>query len=154
GLIRFIEQIERDDIEAFLLSTVRKSGFVYDCFISPYYSSDIKGLGRLNVRMMYSLAKEQWTYSWWNIFYDKIFCYGKYDYNKLNIHNSCQAIGNPKFDRWFQNTLPNNMEIKKMYNLKLDPTKKTILYAPTYGELSSIDDWMEKINSLQDKYNI
>lgn len=154
GLIDFIEEIDRNDIEAFLFSTVLSSGFPYDCLISPYYHSGIEKIGKKNIRLMYSLAKESWTYSWWNVIYDKILCYGNYDFKKLNLYNNCEIIGNPKFDKWFRDELPNYSEIKKEYNLSLDENKKTILYAPTYGELSSIDQWIDQFKDVSNKFNI
>ncbi len=154
GLVEFIEQLERTDIDAFLLSTIKEHEFVYDCFVSPFYTNEIRDLGKLHVRLMYGLAKENWTYAWWNVFYDKIFCYGDYDYNKLNICNNCIKIGNPKFDRWFQNKLPSKHELIKADKLNIDSSKETILYAPTYGNLSSIDRWLDKIKKLEENYNI
>lgn len=154
GLINFVEDIDRKDIEAFVFSTVVASGFQYDCVISPYYHNNIGQIGKKHIRLMYSLAKESWTYSWWNVFYDKILCYGDYDFRKLNIYNNCEKIGNPKFDKWFRGGLPDYSEIKKEHNLSLDETKKTILYVPTYGELSSIDQWIKEIKDISNKFNI
>lgn len=154
GLIKFIEGLERSDIEAYLVSTVQETELLYDCVISPFYTEEIKNLGSTNIRIMYSLAKESWTYSWWNVFYDKILCYGKYDYSKLNIYDSCSIIGNPKFDYWYNDSMPSNEKIVKYLNINIDYNKKTILYCPTYGSLSSIDVWLDEIYEIQNDYNI
>ncbi|MBW8349430.1 CDP-glycerol glycerophosphotransferase family protein [Bacillus sp. IITD106] len=155
SLVKFIEMLERKDIEAFLVSTVEIFGFQYDCIVSPYYIDEVRKLGKKNIRLMYSLAKENWTYSWWNIFFDKILCYGEYDFKKLNIYDNCTIVGNPKFDNWFNDI--SALEINKIiekYDLKLNKNIETIIYAPTFGELSSIDEWIEEVSQLKDDYNI
>jgi hypothetical protein len=154
GLVKFIEKLDRGDIDAFLISTVREIGYIHDCIVSPYFTNELNGLGRKNVRLIYGLAKDDWNYSRWNIFYDKILCYGDYDYKKLNIYNNCRIIGNPRFDNWFNNKLPGKNEIVKQYRLKFENNRETILYAPTYGELSSIDKWTEKIEELGENFNL
>ncbi|GGE81784.1 CDP-glycerol glycerophosphotransferase family protein [Priestia taiwanensis] len=151
-MISFIEDIDRSDIDAYTMSTVKDAGFKYDCLVSPYLAKDLRGIAKKHVRVMYSLAKEKWIYGWWNIVYDRILNYGQYDYSKLNIDNNCVIIGNPKFDKWFKNDISNLKSIEKA--LDLDRNKKTIMYAPTYGDLSSIDSWIEKINMLQEHYNV
>lgn len=154
GLISFLERVERNDIEAFFISTVEESEFIYDCIVSPYYMASLQKISKKNTRLMYGLAKESWNYSWWNIFYDKIFCYGDYDFAKLNIYNNCSVVGNPKFDSWHQGNVPDRNDLEKKYNLNLKSGKETILYAPTYGEFSSIDDWIEKLVEIKDDFNL
>lgn len=153
-LIDFIEGIDRRDIDAFLISTVKESRFLYDCVVSAYFDPDIRSIGKKHIRLMYSLAKERWTYSWWNVFYDKILCYGVYDYKKLNLFNTCEIVGNPKFDKWFNDKLPDYVEIEELYDLSLDKNNKTILYVPTYGELSSISEWIEEIKNISNNLNV
>lgn len=152
GLIEFLESIDRNDIEAFPISLIKVSDFNYDCVISPYYTPILEGTGKLHIRLMYGLAKEEWNFSWWNIYYDAILCYGDYDYQNLNIFNNCFKIGNPKFDNWFLNKLPNKKVITARFDI--DKNKETILYAPTYGELSSIDVWIKEIKRLEEIYNV
>ena len=47
----------------------------------------------------------------------------------LNKNKNCIITGNPKVDAIFNNIYDRNKEIKK---LNLDPTKKNVLYAPTW----------------------
>jgi len=151
-LITFIENLDRNDIEAYTVSMIRKSQFKYDCMVSPYYSVWLQGIASKHVRAMYGLAKEIWNFAWWNVFYDKILCYGDYDYSRLNIYDNCVIVGNPKFDYWFKKQIPNFNKVKETFDL--EEGKLTILYAPTYGNMSSIDDWIEEINDLQKYYNV
>lgn len=152
-LVNFINKLERSDIEAYTVSIIRQYNFKYDCLVSCYYSSELNGLAKKHVRTPYGLlSKEFWNYAWWNVFYDKILCYSEYDYSRLNIYNNCTIVGNPKFDKWFRNDIENLNEVKQKFYLEAG--KPTILYAPTYGKLSSIDDWIEEINKLQNSYNV
>ncbi|MBS4208291.1 glycosyltransferase [Bacillus sp. FJAT-50079] len=151
-LLEFIQNLERNDIEAYTISTIRENHFIYDCMVSCYYTAWLQDIAKKQVRAMYSLAKDYWAYSWWNVFYDKILCYGEYDYAKLNIYNNCSVVGIPKFDYWYRNEIKNINEVKEKFIL--DSSKQTILYAPTYGNLSSIDEWIEDINKIQDDFNV
>lgn len=153
--VRFIESIDRDDIEAYPCSLLVTNEIRYLCLISPYYFEQLSTISVYNIRMVYGagygLEKESFNFSYWNVFYDTILNYGKYDYERTNIYNSGVIVGNPKFDKWFNN----EFDIKSIKDeLKIDPSKKTILYAPTYGLYSSIDEWLEKIIQIKDKYNI
>jgi glycosyltransferase involved in cell wall biosynthesis len=151
-LLKYIENLDRNDIEAYTISTIRENQFVYDCMISCYYTEWLQDITRKQVRVMYSLAKDYWTYSWWNVFYDKILCYGEYDFKKLNINNNCSIVGIPKFDKWYRKEINNIEQVKEKFIL--DNNKQTILYAPTYGHLSSIDEWIDEINNLQEDFNV
>jgi glycosyltransferase involved in cell wall biosynthesis len=151
ALIDFIQNLDRNDIKAYTVSMIRENQFIYDTMVSCYYSPWIENVAKKQVRAMYSLAKDYWTYSWWNVFYDKILCYGNYDYEKLNIYNNCAIVGNPKFDNWYRGNINFN-QVKEKFTL--DENKQNILYAPTYGHLSSIDDWIDEISNLQENYNV
>ncbi|NGY75638.1 hypothetical protein F6Y02_02440 [Bacillus megaterium] len=105
-LVSFVENLDRNDIEANTISVIKTNEFKYDCMVSPYYSIWLDGIADRHVRAAYGLlAKDFWNYSWWNVFYDRILCYSEYDYSRLNIFNSGVIIGNPKFDDWFKKTV-------------------------------------------------
>ncbi|MBY0293947.1 CDP-glycerol glycerophosphotransferase family protein [Patescibacteria group bacterium] len=61
-------------------------------------------------------------------------------------------VGNPKFDDWFNGTLDEVkiLQIKE----KLDPRKKTLLYVPTHGDLSSVDQLAGELDKVAEFYNI
>lgn len=135
------------------LSDIKKYGIKYKCLITnTYYGKEVMESGKYNFRFMYGFAKEVYACSWWNILYDKIFCFGSYDFNKLNIYNTCEKVGYPKFDRWF--TEKELLKKEAIKDFALDKNKKTLLYTPTYGRLSSIDSWLEIIYELKENYNI
>lgn len=132
------------------LSTVIEQRQRFKCLVSPYYTPLLNGLADTHVRAMYGLAKEEWNHAWWNALYHRILCYSHYSQHALDIGGSAKVVGNPRFDEWhnhtFDNTLPNS--------LKLNAKKQTILYAPTYGALSSLPHWAEQLSRLSHEYNV
>ncbi|WP_330983796.1 MULTISPECIES: glycosyltransferase [Enterobacterales] len=132
------------------LSDVTERRQRYKCLISPYYTPLLNGLSDCHVRAMYGLAKEEWNHAWWNTFYQRILCYSHHSQQALDINGSAIVVGNPRFDEWhnasFDARVPNVV--------KLDDKKPTILYAPTYGALSSLPHWAEKLGRLSHDFNI
>jgi hypothetical protein len=132
------------------LSAVIEKRQRFKCLVSPYYTALLNGLADTHVRTLYGLAKEEWNHAWWNAFYHRILCYSHYSQHALNIGGSAKVVGNPRFDEWHNGTY--NARLPE--NLKLDAKKKIILYAPTYGSLSSIPHWAESLSRLSHEYNI
>ena len=156
GTLKFIENIDRNDLEAYPCSLLLSNGVIYQCIISPYYFGQLSNLSVFNVRMMYGvgfgLEKESFNYSYWNVFYDTILNYGEYDYQRTNIYNAGKIVGNPKFDKWFNNQIDAELILSSLESF--DCSRKTILYAPTYGVHSSIDQWLDELSQLQNEYNV
>lgn len=152
ALVSFISRVERDDIQAVPASLLIQHQLRYECVVSPFFSPLLPNISVKNVRVMYGLAKEPWNFAWWNVYYDKICCFGPYDYARLNIFDSCEQVGHVRFDPWFKGTLPSKEEL--LESLRLRRERETILYAPTYGDLCSIDDWLPQLAALQEQYNV
>ncbi|MCS2150707.1 bifunctional glycosyltransferase family 2 protein/CDP-glycerol:glycerophosphate glycerophosphotransferase [Scandinavium manionii] len=145
-----LSSLDTPQLHGSLLSKVAERRQKYGCLVSPYYSPVINGLAEVHVRAMYGLAKEEWNHAWWNTFYQHILCYSHHSQQALNINGSAVLVGNPRFDAWhnqqFEQELP--------ASLRIDPAKPTLLYAPTYGALSSIPHWVEKLHNLSHQYNV
>lgn len=138
-------------LDCMLLSVAINTGKRYSGLVSPYYIEYLKDLSDIHIRTLYGLAKNQWNHAQWNAQYDAILCYSDYTKNMLPLDKtSVHIVGNPKFDDWhnqrYSKTLPENIII--------DAKKSTILYAPTYGELSSLTHWAEKLGRLGREYNL
>lgn len=103
-------------------------------------------------RVMYGHAKDPWNYGLWSAYFDLILSYGKYSHDRLSIYNNSFMAGNPKFDDWFSNSI----DEKEIENLrrKLDTGKKTILFLPTMGALSIMDNMATALNIASQNYNI
>ncbi|MBK4724664.1 CDP-glycerol glycerophosphotransferase family protein [Pantoea agglomerans] len=140
-----IKTLRHDNLGVMLLSKMRAQRIVLETMVSPYYTPLLNGTARWHVRAMYGLAKDRWGHAWWNAFYDLILCYGNHSQEKLNIAGSAVTVGNPRFDDWH-----NRGYNRQLVNaLTRNQSKPIVLYAPTFGDLSSIPHWAERLNTLQ-----
>lgn len=137
-------------LDCMLLSMVLSTSRTYACMVSPYYISYLDKVSSVHVRTIYGLAKNQWNHAPWNERYSAILCYSHYTKKSLAMDNKTHVVGNPRFDDWHNNNYSPDLPA----SLNISPQKQTILYAPTYGELSSIVHWAEKLSRLSNEYNI
>ena len=115
---------------------------------------NIKLLGKINLRFMYTAGKDKYTiYSFWNKYYDGILCYGPYHEDKFKIKHkiATSQMGYPRFDKYFSPGFKRDELIKKF---NCDPKKKTIVWLPTWTNLSSVEKYIEAISSLKSNNNI
>lgn len=133
-----------------LLTEAKNRQQKYACLVSPYYTPMLNGLARTHIRALYGLAKSGWNYAWWNAFYQHILCYSHHSQQALDINGSAKLVGNPRFDKWHRREI----DPRALDELKLDAKKPTLLYAPTFGALSSIPHWAEALSRLRREYNV
>lgn len=105
-----------------------------------------------SVRIKYGVGKNLPTFAPWSARFDITLTEGEHSQQYTSLYTESHIIGVPKFDDWFNNNLDTN-EIKRIKKL-LNPDKKTILYLPTHGALSSLHTFSETICSLSDEYNV
>lgn len=116
----------------------------YDILFMPYMFLQFNDLKRkYTIRYLYSLpTKPEFFFSLeTNYIFDGFLCYGNYDAKCLKNFGLTFKIGNIKY----LNYKKQNRNIK---------TKKSILYLPTYGNYSSIENVAPKLNQLKNKFNI
>lgn len=102
--------------------------------------------------LQYSLTKERHQHGAWRAMCDLNLVYGEYSRQRIEPLAPCRAIGNPRFEPWFTDGLdPHKLERIKE---NLDPSKKTLLYLPTWGNLSSVPVFQEEIARLSSQYNL
>lgn len=133
-----------------LLSAVLATSKKYSCMVTPYYIKGLESISPIHIRAIYGLAKNHWNHAPWNAEYNAILCYSHYTKKSLMLGDKAHIVGNPRFDDWHNQTY--SQELPK--DLKLESKKPTILYAPTYGSLSSLPYWAEKLGRLHSEYNI
>lgn len=104
------------------------------------------------VRILDGCGKGLATFAPWSAYFDIALAYGPYTEEYLRLLNTTYVIGNQKFDDWFLHTVDGG-EIKYI-KTKVDQNKKTLLYLPTHGGLSSLHLFAHAIASLEEKYNI
>jgi O-antigen biosynthesis protein len=111
----------------------------------PYAGSDNRSLlphSQYNVRFMYGLAKETFTYDLWNINYDLILCFGPYDESILKGYTQTIQVGPIRFINHLQ----------KRDKKKNEPPN--LLYVPTYGPPCSLEKLAETLKELNDSYHV
>lgn len=122
-----------------------KNSIHYHILLEPYHMDEyFKFNYTYRIKFKYSLlsAKPNLVYTpEANIIYDAILCFSKYDAEFLKVYSNTELIGNLKY-----------LNYEKQYNK--NTTKPTLLYLPTYGEVSSIDDICSQLKKLKSKYYI
>lgn len=150
NMTSFLNEVNEPRLSCILLSTVLRSSKTFSCLVSPYYIHYAEKISNIHIRTVYGLAKNEWNHAKWNKKYNCVLCYSHYTKNALQDLTNTEIVGNTRFDDWHKKNYPMNMP----GDFKLSPSKPTLLYAPTYGELSSLPYWAEKISRLSREYNI
>ena len=104
------------------------------------------------VMLQYGYAKEVHNYGSWRGVSDLTLTFGEYATKKISHFCPAVSVGNPRYDVWHEKEF--HELANKKYAYLLDKTKKTILYMPTWGDLSSLDIYFDSILKLSDKYNL
>ncbi|MGE7958084.1 CDP-glycerol glycerophosphotransferase family protein [Pseudomonas sp. NPDC089530] len=135
------------------------SGHRYEVVVSNHSMFDygsqpiIKVLGNRQVRFMYALGKAKHNFSDWNQHYDLILCFGPWQAERLR--QCCDAVtfqmGYPRYDAYFREP---SLQGQHPADLALDPAKKTVLWLPTWLELSSISRFADAMAGLCEHYNV
>ncbi|AJO81376.1 CDP-glycerol--poly(glycerophosphate) glycerophosphotransferase [Pseudomonas sp. MRSN 12121] len=135
------------------------SGHRYEVVVSNHSMFDhgtqpiIKALGHRQVRFMYALGKARHNFSDWNQHYDLILCFGPWQAERMR--QCCNAVtfqmGYPRYDAYFREPW---LQGAHPPDLALDPTKKTVLWLPTWLELSSISRFADAMAGLCERYNV
>lgn len=127
----------------------------YAVLVSTWYRGPLQepfNKEKKTVSLLYGHAKDLWNYGPWRAYFDLVLSYGPYSQGFLSIYGNSVIVGNPKFDDWFAGKV--DPQLVSYYKSRLDSLKRTILYLPTHGILSSIDLMATAINQLSKKYNI
>jgi CDP-glycerol glycerophosphotransferase (TagB/SpsB family) len=105
------------------------------------FFKDIPGVK--HVQVFHGLADKKYSFSKAVLEYDQFFIPGpqRYErYKRLGFLEKGNGIliGYPKLDRVFNNKLKREIELQK---LNLDPSNKTVLYAPTWVDKAFNSSW-------------
>ena len=100
------------------------------------------------VSVNYGGGKDLSLFRPWGRLWDLNLAMGRRDHELLKFYTHSVITGNEKFDDWFNNEF--DEEFLSDLRRRLDPKKKTVLYLPTHGDLSSFEsiiprgEWMTK----------
>jgi CDP-glycerol glycerophosphotransferase (TagB/SpsB family) len=109
-------------------------------------------LDKKKVNLTYGAGKELTQVRVSRRIYDLILTFGKRDYKLFSTYTKAEIVGNPKFDDWFNNDL--DLIFLDELEKQLSREKKTILYLPTHGDLSSIRELKKELGKLAAEFNI
>ncbi|HEY8473027.1 MAG TPA: stealth conserved region 3 domain-containing protein [Natronosporangium sp.] len=96
----------------------------------------------LVVAQQYSLAKEKYQYGVWRAHAHLNLMYGRYSVERVQGFCRAVAVGNPLLDPLFQDPLPERQPIGS------HGRRPRLLYAPTYGELSSLPKVLPRLRDI------
>lgn len=142
--------------------SVVNAGHIYECLVTNHVMSLntfgqpgplIKSLGLVNIRFMYAAGKIRHNLNFWNKYYDGILCFGPYHERAFRsvVSAPVRQMGFPRFDRFFTGNL-DRTEIATEFNC--DPARKTLVWLPTWRELSSVGYFEEEIANLTHDFNV
>jgi len=142
----------------FATEDVLADGRKYACLVSnhPVEGGEpplIKRLAERNARFMYAAGKSGWNLSEWNRLYDLILCFGPHHAAAFSALTDGLVIqmGYPRFDRYFNERVDRHALCGRF---GCDPAKETVVWLPTWKELSSVGHFDDEISALSDRYNV
>lgn len=145
-ILYFQNYLEKDGLERFLSKyETLVSVWMRGCIVHPGVKEKRK------VHMTYGASKDLVTYAVGKRIYDLVLSYGKRDYDIFSMYTAAEIVGNPKFDDWFNGNF--DSELLENLSRHFDKNKKTILYLPTHGDLSSIDELADELKKIAGLYN-
>uniref|UniRef100_UPI004048548F CDP-glycerol glycerophosphotransferase family protein n=1 Tax=Shewanella baltica TaxID=62322 RepID=UPI004048548F len=153
--------VESLGYRCFCSEKIIEDGYQYEVVISNlsmhvHQSRPISHvLGKRSVRFMYALGKAKHNFADWNAHYDLILCYGPWQAERMK--SCCDAVtfqmGYPRYDDYFNVSASSQAVVFPLAKL-LDSSKKTILWLPTWRELSSLNNFSDVMGSLCESYNV
>lgn len=149
------ELLTESGVPVLLLSKRRMNQLdgLFDVIVcqTPFSQMDLIKNSRIAM-IQYGYAKAAHNYGEWRSCASLCLVYG--EYAARQIQSTCPTVvtGNPAFDKWHE---PNfHQSAREKYGSALDPSKKTLLYAPTWGDLSTSEIYLDEILALTDEYNV
>lgn len=104
------------------------------------------------VMCQYSLAKPKTAYNKRWTTADLGLVYGDSSERLIGPMCPTRQMGNPRFDPFFEGRLDSS--VREKLRASLDPAKKTLLFLPTWGDLSSQAKFNEALSLLTTDYNV
>ncbi len=126
---------------------------VFDVIVCQTIFTQIEHFERSKIAMLqYGQAKEPHNFGAWRALADLCLAYGPYAEQRMSYFCPTLSVGNPRLDKW--DSYPFMAGARARYGAGLDPTKKTVLYVPTWGELSTQELFFDAVIDLGRDYNV
>jgi hypothetical protein len=125
---------------------------VFDVIVCQTIFTQIEHFEKSKIAMLqYGQAKEPHNFGAWRSLADLCLCYGPYAQQRMAYFCPALAVGNPRFDKWDD---PSFVERARNRYTGLDPKRKTVLYLPTWGDLSTQEQFFDAVTELGLEHNV
>ncbi len=125
----------------------------YDAIVTQFRPPLTRPWKRTKLIMQqYSLAKPKTAYNARWFAADRGLVYGAFSDSIIGQMCQVSQAGNPRFDSYFERRLDPDL-IAMVYS-RLDPQKKTLVYLPTWGDLSTSDAFLAALDGFSDEFNV
>lgn len=125
--------------------------------VAPYYLPLFSFIDPAipRIRVLYGYAKDAWNYANWNKGFDLILAYGPYSQRKLEKMAPTVSIGHPRY-RGEHSGLGevHDLDGRPLSSWLAEDRRTTLLYCPTWGDLSSFNWFKEAIHALTPQHKI
>ncbi|MEZ4326869.1 MAG: CDP-glycerol glycerophosphotransferase family protein [Polyangiales bacterium] len=102
--------------------------------------------------LMYGLAKETYNYGEWRRHGQLHLAYGPRSKERLETYGDVVVVGNPRFDQWHEPSF--HERARRRFDAFVCDDKKTVLYAPTWGDLASVDRYFDAVVGLSSEHTV
>lgn len=102
--------------------------------------------------LQYSLSKEWHQYGPWLTETDLVLCFGEYSRNLIQSQAPVVVVGNPRMEDYFANRL--NEDTLQRYAQDLDPSKPTLMLAPSWQGKSLVRSLERGLKELRRDFNV
>lgn len=125
----------------------------FDVVVCQTVFSQIQEFRKSRIAMIqYGYAKEAHNYGAWRAFADLTLTFGRYAAEKIGHFCPAVPVGNPRYDAWHDPAF--HALARERFGKGLDPGRRTILYAPTFGDLSSVETFLDAVYGLAGSFNV
>lgn len=125
---------------------------VFDVLVCQTVFTHIEAIQKSKIAMVqYGLAKEPHNYGDWRAFADLCLVYGPYSAERIAPLCPVKQVGHPRFDGFFE---PGRREAARRKLGLEGETRPTLLYVPTWGDLSTQDQFLDAVLALSDEYTV
>ncbi len=126
---------------------------LFDVFICQTPFKNMETIQQSRIAMIqYGYAKAGHNYGSWRALAHLNLLYGDHAARHIKPMSPVVVTGNPAFDKWHDASFQEAVQAK--FRPSLDPSKKTLIYAPTWGDLSTSPIYLKEVISLTDEYNV
>lgn len=125
----------------------------FDVILAQGPAPDIDKLHSAKVAFIqYGYAKSPYNFGGWRALADLNIAYGPYAEQRFAHFSPAVALGHPRM----QDAMSEDFirEAKERYGQDLDPSQPTVLVAPTWGDLSSLEHYADSILAQNSQVNL